>query len=407
MRLLQNEGGNSEKDPPLLLISEMYKISGILKHIVVAGVLVFFVCAYAGTFPGSIGNGKNGDADLTALCKSNLSSVAFCVIDGEAITAEYVRDIALMVAKITELSGKKVPANAIPVWGNNFAMEVTPSLISSKLLSKEADRLGIKPTAGSDAETLAKFNRQTRSRARTKDELAERFGSLKQVFLRNFESESQRTAYFDTLPELKVADGDVDAYYLNLTNRLKKLSKLDAIAREKGRKVEERLAAGDDWAAIASKYSEDALVDKENEIYSKEWGLFRIKDLQPLELSIAVAMLETNKWTRPIETDDGLVVAKLLNREGDSVSLARILIRLPIRLEVPSREVAERRIKQEKCGDFQRKLLPKLYEQAKIEYPLGTNFIYRIWNVPEKGKRQGSRKPRKPRGPRLPSINQK
>ena len=244
----------------------------MLKRIVAGVVLVFSAYAYADALPVSMMKGNAREADLTALCNSNLSSVAFCVIDGEAITAEYVRDIALMVVRITELGGKKVPANAIPAWGNNFAMKVTPSLISAKLLSNEANRLGIKPTAESDAETLAKFNRQTRSRAKSKEELADKFGSLKQVFLHNFEAESQRMAYFGTLPELRATDGEVEAFYLDLTNRLEKVAKLDAIARAKGRRVEKLLAEGEDWETVADKYSEDATIDKENKIYSKEWG---------------------------------------------------------------------------------------------------------------------------------------
>lgn len=380
----------------------------ILKHIVLAGALVFSACAHADIPSVVAKKGKKAPkVDLASLCNSNLSSVAFCVVDGEAITAEYVRDIALMVAKITELSGKKVSADIIPAWGNSFAMKITPNLISSKLISNEANRLGIKPTAESDAETLAKFNRQTRSMAKSKEELAEKFGSLKQVFLSNFEAESQRTAYFDSLPELRVTDRDVEEFYLDLTNRLEKIAKLDANARKKCRKVEERLAAGTDWETVADRFSEDATVDKANKIYSKEWGYFKIKDMQPLDLAIAVAMLETNKWTKAVETDEGLVIAKLLNRDGDLVSLARILIRLPIRLEVPSREEAVRKIMQTKQNDFQLELLPRLRAQSKIEYPLGTNFTYRIWNIPEKGKRQKQQKPRSPLKPKPQSINQK
>ena len=390
-----------------MLVSEIEMKKVELKRIVAGAALVFSVYAYADALPVLIGNTNDGEEDLTALCNSNLSSVAFCVIDGEAITAEYVRDISLMVVKIAELGGKKVPARAIPAWGNSFAMKITPNLISAKLLSNEANRLGIKPTDESDAETLAKFNKQTRSRAQSKEELADKFGSLKDVFLRNFEAESQRSAYFGSIPELSVTDSDVDAFYLDLTNRLEKLAKLDAIAREKGRKVEESLAGGEDWDTVAGKYSEDATIRKEYKSFSKEWGTFKIKEIEPLDLAIAVAMLETNKWTRPIETGEGLVVAKLLNREGDSASLARILIRLPIHLDVPSREEAIRKIKQKKSDDYQLELMPKLKAQAKMEYPLGTNFIYRIWNIPEKGNRQKPRKSREPRKPKLPSINQK
>ena len=391
-----------------MLVSEMEMKRVELKRIAVGVVLLFSAYAHAAdALPALTGKSRARETDLTALCNSNLSSVAFCVIDGEAITAEYVRDISLMVIKIAELGGKKVPANAIPAWGNSFAMKITPSLISSKLLSNEANRLGIKSTVESDAETLARFNRQTMSRAQSKEELADKFGTLREVFLNNFEAESQRTAYFGSIPELSVADSDVDAFYLDLTNRLERLSKLDAFAREKGRKVEKCLAEGEDWDAVADKYSEDATVDEENKIFSEEWGFFKIRDIQPLDLAIAVAMLETNKWTRPIETDEGLVIAKLLEREGDSASLDRILIRLPIKLDVPSREEAIRKIKQKKCSDYQIEVIPKLKAQAKIEYPLGTNFIYRIWNIPEKSKRQKPRKPREPRKPKLPSINQK
>lgn len=336
------------------------------------------------------------NVQTAATANSNaLDSVVFCVVDGEDITAEFVRDTVLVAAKIAELGGKKIAKGQFPIWGNNYAMKIVPGLISGKLIEDEARRCGIHATDSSDAKTLEKYNRLTRSENGSKESLAEKFGGLKGAFLRQFDSESLRLAYFSTFPQLDVTDDDIEVYYLNLTNTIRKLSRLDAAAHAKAEAAFKRLTAGEDWDAVARECSEDALASKDNAEYWKEWGLFRVKDLQPPEFASAVASLEVGKFTRPMETDDGLVIAKLISRDEDAFALARILIRLPIRLEVPPRDVAMEKIAAEKNKEFLLELLPRLSSKAKLQYPLGKKFVYRIWDVPKREKKHARPRPKK------------
>ena len=96
-----------------------------------------------------------------------------------------------------------------------------------------------------------------------------------------------------------------------------------------------------------------------------------------------------------METDDGLVIAKLISRDEDAFALARILIRLPIRLEVPPRDVAMEKIAAEKNKEFLLELLPRLSSKAKLQYPLGKKFVYRIWDVPKREKKHARPRPKK------------
>ncbi len=331
---------------------------------------------------------KASEVDLKAMCASNLSSVVFCVIDGEPMTAEYVRDNVLFTVKLLQLGGTKLSPARIPAWGNSYAMKIVPQLISAKLLSKHIAESGISATPESDAKTLERFNKQTRSNAASKEELSGKFGDLKDVFLRNFAIESARLAYFDTIPELKVDDDDVRAFYSVKTNTLKYLEKLDVEARGKASTVMARLKAGEEWETVARECSEDALLSDDYAEYYKEWGHFLPKNIEPAELASAVDSLEVGGWTEPIETDEGLVIAKVLEKEGSIVSLARILLRLPIRLKIPDREEAIRQIREGKVEEFQQELLPELREKAKLEYPLGPRFKYEIWPAKERKTRK-------------------
>ena len=332
-------------------------------------------------------NQEVSQTDEHVSISNTLDSVAFCVVDGERITAAFVRDTVLLTVKVAELGGQKMDPRVIPSWGNSYAMKITPGLISARLIENEAKRAGIHATKESDAAMLEKYNRNTRSRKETKEELADRFGELRGAFLRQFDSESLRYAYFASFPQLQVADEDVDAYYMNLSNETQRLSRIDEDARRKGEAAYSRLLAGEEWDVVAKECSEDSQVGKDNENYFREWGLFLPKNLQSIELASAVEKLEIGGFTRPIETDEGLVIAKLLGKEEDAVDLARIFFRMAVHLEIPPREVAERRIAAEKVTAFQLDLLPTLRDKAKMEYPLGTNFIYRIWDVPKKEKR--------------------
>ena len=60
----------------------------------------------------------------------------------------------------------------------------------------------------------------------------------------------------------------------------------------------------------------------------KDWMSLKLSKIEPMDLMVAVSELKPGGYTRPTETDEGLVIVKLLERDDDFCSLARILVRM-------------------------------------------------------------------------------
>lgn len=311
----------------------------------------------------------------------------FAVIGGEPLTAEYVSNTVMVSARIVELARRPVKPDQFARWGNAMAMKMTPGLIQAIMLDQELRRRGISQTADSDGKVLEKYNRMAKQKAGSIDELAPLFGDFEGHFRRQFERESRFQAFYATNRELEVTDEDVRLHYRSLTNSLKRLSRIDANARQKAEAAWSRLNGGESWEVVATNCTEDALLDKGNAENWKEWMSFKPEEVEPQELKSALAMLKVGGYTCPIETDEGLVIVRVTEREDNLISCARILFRMAIKLEIPTREEAIRDLRQEKKVQLQNEVLSDARERVKIEYPLGTNFTYRIWPMPTgKGK---------------------
>lgn len=313
---------------------------------------------------------------------SRLDSAVLAVVDGKPLTAAEVKEAVLVAAKVKDLSTGRSGKQLDGRRANLQAMHLAPQLVSSMILDAELDRRGVKASAASDAAVFARYNDKFKRKSKTQTELFGRFGDLAPAFRRQFARESRYREMFDSLPELKVAEEEVDKYFRGISNRIVKCERINKRATNQIERAWKELNGGRPWDVVATNYTEDALLDESLADNWKDWISINLNKIEPMDLMVAVSKLKPGEYTRPIEVEEGVVIVKLLERDGDFCSMARILVRMAVTVEIPSREAAIRKIRKEKEVAFQKKTLAELKKKAKIEYPYGKRFVFKIWEEP-------------------------
>lgn len=310
-----------------------------------------------------------------------LEKVVF-VEDGKTkVTAVEVKDAVLLMRKIQEFAGKPIKDDKFVRWANSTAFRTVPGILGNTLLKEEFDRRNIVATPESDAKVLASHNRYMRKKAKSKEELAADFGELKNVYLRQFDIESRKTAYLDSVRKAtNITDAEVDAEYKRKKSLRESEDAVYKFALRKGQKACEKLDSGVCWDDVAAEYNEDVLLGDERKDFWKKWdtiprnGAYIYDDV-----AAQVRQLKDGEHTKPIETDGGLIIVKAVKSDEASIDCARILIRLPYFTEVPGKEQLKGQMLAEAVNDNLKDLLKELQEKHDFNYPMGTNITYEIF----------------------------
>lgn len=155
-----------------------------------------------------------------------------------------------------------------------------------------------------------------------------------------------------------------------------------AAQRVKAEEIYRKLLAGEDFTKLAEAESATA-----NEDSGGFWGKFEPNEIPYPEIAEVVQKMAPGEVAKPIELDDGIHIVKLVDRngtknasvfspDGESVSLSRIVVRLPIMYAMAPTNEIRRDMRRQKLEPLQKKWLAKLQEGVRVEYPSGTN----LWN---------------------------
>lgn len=321
-------------------------------------------------------------AMLVASCtRDPLAKVVF-IEDGKTrVTAAEVRDTVLLARKIQEFAGKPIKDEEFVRWANSTAFRSIPGVLGNTLLKEEFDDKHITATPESEANILAKHNRYMRKKAKSKEELAAEFGELKDIYLRQFDIESRRAAYLDSVRNsTTITDAEADAEYERRKSKRAEEDRRYKAALAKGQEAWEKLNSGVSWEDVAAKYNEDILLGEDRKDYWKEWDTIpRTGAYIYEEVAVQVRQLKDGGYTKPIETDDGLLIVRAMKSDDISIDCARILIRLPYFTEVPEKAHLKEQMLAEAVNDHLTNLLQELREKHDFRYPTGTNITYEIF----------------------------
>lgn len=312
-------------------------------------------------------------------CQKKGDTTVFAVVDGDPLTAEYVKGVVLVQAKIAELSGTKISPKDFPQWGNSQAMRLLPGLISARVVLHEIVRQGIETTTNDVRKAFENYAAATKRKVGTVDELAAAFGDVEPQFREQFENSVRLAAWQRLHPVPEVTADDLSTFFRQLTNQCEQARQVDAVARQKGQKAWERLHKGEDWSRVAAEYSEDLLIDEANGDFSNEWATVGLDGFGYPELAKAIVNMKAGDISKPLETDEGLMIVKVMDKVENNWTLGRIIFRLAQPVEFPSVEEARLQLEAERARESQVALQRQLYKNAQITFPLGTKFSYRIW----------------------------
>ena len=148
----------------------------------------------------------------------------------------------------------------------------------------------------------------------------------------------------------------------------------------RGKRVVKELRAGIDFKEAAAKYSE---ADGEEGGYWDEFTRYEIDDAN---VRHAAFTLPVGAVSDPFDTEEGLVIIKVLERSGIDavgaeeeafVKLGRILLRLGENRSCPPDQELRKDMARLKREHFQIPFIKNIRERSRIEFPHGTN----LWPV--------------------------
>ena len=314
-------------------------------------------------------------------CSEKASDTTFIVVNGEAVTESAVREAVLVQARIRELAGSPVAPEKFNDWANARAQRLMGTMPNSILVRQDADSRGIKVEPVDIEKTLSSFNAQTHQKCASVDELAAKFGDLEGAFRRQFEETAKATAYERACWTVPVSDKMVAQHFKLLTNALEQAKSIDAAARTKAESAYRRLKAGERWEKVAA-VSEDRLINAVNEKFATEWLTVGADAMGMKQLAAQLPSMKPGDYTRPMDTQFGMIIVRLNAKKGSIFRLSRILFRMakPVRIESTVEEGRTTVAQQLRQAEME-KTLARLQGQAAFEYPMGTNFTYQIWKT--------------------------
>ena len=334
--------------------------------------IIFVSCLAAG------GCGEKQEASVKN------DSTVFVSVAGQDITVSAVSNRVMMLVKAQEAQGRKVPEKMFPYWANATAMKMVPALVAAIRFDRLLEGRKIFPTPTSDAAVLDRYNQLFKTNFKTKAEMAKSLGTLGDTFLEQFARESRMEQWYKTSPLFQVRERDKIGYCNMFTNRLNAAKAKNEAAVRKANETYDRLSAGGKWDDIARETTEEGKDGNESaKEYWRVWDSLEFRSIQPQALAEAVARLEPGQFTKPIETDEGIVIVKFIEKtEDDLYKCARILFELAIvPVPVPEKDL-EAHVASRKRASWQRSMQDEVVEAYPAKFPLGTNFVYKIWKEP-------------------------
>lgn len=339
----------------------------------------------------------------TAGCRPTdpLARVVFVQAGDLAVTAKDAKDAAEFLAAVQSCAGRPIKERERARWINRTAMRVVPSLVTSALLERELARRDIQASEAAVAAVLARYRASLSNPRATVDEIAAALGSFGSYFRRQFARECRLEQYLMECEGVEPTDEDVEIAEAQLKQVIARSEAENTRAKTRGEEAWKRLCAGEAWDAVAKAYSEDRLLYGEDCDYAHEWETIDPKYFYLPEIAEALPGMEAGAFTKPIETDEGLLIVRVQEKTAEGqYRCVRILLRLKVKTELPERNILRRQLAKENREQAQLELLRDLRKGITFEYPLGTNFTYNVVEAPAKakGSARSDRKKRRDNG---------
>ncbi|MCL1888085.1 MAG: peptidyl-prolyl cis-trans isomerase, partial [Kiritimatiellaeota bacterium] len=257
--------------------------------------------------------------------------------------------------------------------------------VSRELLLQEAARRGLETTGEGRAVNEAALRALEARQKKTMAEIYRAMGENGALFKKRLDEDAliQTLRLAEHGDRMRVGDADIGAYYERHKAYIERCAATNRFIMARGGTFVAWVRGGEDFAELADRFSEFG------DGPGGEWGTFFPVEIDDPQVRKAAVETPVGGVAGPFDTEDGMVVIKVLAREGAgaeslvnqnplTVKLARIGLRMfenhspddPL----PSREDVRKALEIQRLEEVQREWLPNLRAAACIEYPNGTNF---------------------------------
>lgn len=266
--------------------------------------------------------------------------------------------------------------------------KVVSEFMTKQVLLQEAQRRGLKPSA----DELARLEKLLEARAKKEGKTLEQFERDAPEKVRTLRDGIREQALVAALREaefgdrLKITEADLQAGRDRISKFNAMGEQTNVWVKARGAALCERLRTGEAFADVAAQESE---VDEESG--PGIWGEFSREEINDPNVARAAFTLPVGAVSEPFDTEEGLVIIKVLERKGlDSpvarnratVKLGRILLRLVELRTMPGDAELRKELERNRLETLQKEWLKALQMKARIEFPQGTN----LWLTAEKKK---------------------
>ena len=321
---------------------------------------------------------------LVCSCSKDSSSddVILIVINGEKVTASEVREAVLFEQQIKEATGKPIPEKNVKKWRNSTAFRMMPGEFARVLLTQWFEKSDVGRSEEAANVVLKRYNQRLRTKCTTTQELISSFTGNRDFLEKRIAYETLLESYYQSISnDLKVCDEELELRIQQERDHTVKLQTLNSNAWAKAEACYHELKSGVKWTEAAAKYSEDKLVSSNNLEFAEDWMSYPVKGntIDP-EIVEALGKLEIGEFTRPIDTDYGLLIVRLTERDDSVMGCSRILFRLAdVATDEPDPEAQRKQMEREALNQHMAALVQRLFKEAAIEYPMGETITYEVF----------------------------
>ena len=293
------------------------------------------------------------------------------------------RDCDAMLTRMErtyQVSNPNVNARLSSSYRQSKARTVVPEFITKQLLVQEARRRNVVATP----ENRDKVDALLDKRAKWENKRPEEFlRSLPEQDAAAIRADLEQQALIFTLREnqfgerLTITEAEMQAARDRIAGYNRRGEATNALVMARGAAICERIRKGEDFLAVAEEVTED------EEFKNGVWGEFGRGEIENAQIRHAAFTLPVGAVSDPFDTEEGLVIIKVLERTGiDSlaakeaavVKLGRIVLLMVEFKTVPDDERLRKELERKRLEELQIDWIKGLREQARIEYPNGTNF---------------------------------
>ena len=302
-------------------------------------------------------------------------------VNGKALTRKAYEDELDLYVTLYSLRTPTATKRTTDAYRVNRGTKAIPEYVTKQLILQEGKRMGLRlPQEALAAAELKVWQSMVPRKA--KDDFTTELGPQTALFKKRVSEDEHVKATREALfaDRLLVSDEMIEAALKRRAEWNASYAESNRLVIARGEEIVRELRAGADFAEMAKKVSQHRPDDGE------VWGEFTHSEIEDPKLRSVAFQLPVGAISDPIDTDNGLLIIRVLERTSGaetessvaqrvaSVKLAKILLLMYNPFDEISPRQLRARLEQERINEIQKEWVPKLHESARIEYPNGTNL---------------------------------